>query len=105
MSRIAARIERVSNIVGIAGKASSRVLRRATALLEWVIERLMQLRRRSAEAQETQNMTCPHVENGMHIQITTPHPFDDSSEERRLTPNNLIHLRLAPPANGLLKKA
>nr|WP_272939061.1 plasmid replication protein RepC [Sinorhizobium meliloti] len=83
LSRIGAQIERVSNIVGIAGKASSRVLRRATALLEWLIERMMQLPRRSAEAQETQNMTCPYVENGMHKQITTPHPFDESNQERR----------------------
>ncbi|MDX1047131.1 replication protein C [Sinorhizobium medicae] len=83
LSRIGARIERVSNIVGIAGKASGRVLRRATAILEWLVERLMQLPRRSAEVSETNNMTCPHVENGMHIQITPPHPFDDSSEERR----------------------
>ncbi|MGH0315136.1 plasmid replication protein RepC [Sinorhizobium meliloti] len=83
LSRLGARIERVSNIVGIAGKASSRVLRRATALLEWLIERMMQLPRRSAEVSETNNMTCPYVENGMHKQITTPHPFDDSSEERR----------------------
>ncbi|HXV30759.1 MAG TPA: plasmid replication protein RepC [Sinorhizobium sp.] len=83
LSRIGARIERVSNIVGIAGKASSRVLRRATDLLEWLIERMMQLPRRSAEAQETQNMPCPYVENGMHKQITTPHPFDDSNQERR----------------------
>lgn len=83
LNRIGARIERLSNIVGIASKASSRVLRRATALLEWLIERMMQLPRRSAEAQETQNMTCPHVENGMHKQITTPHPFDESNHERR----------------------
>ncbi|MFQ6186396.1 plasmid replication protein RepC [Sinorhizobium meliloti] len=82
LSRIGARIERVSNIVGIAGKASSRVLRRATALLEWLIEQMMQLPRRSAEAQETQNMTCPYVENGMHKQITTPHPFDEGNQER-----------------------
>ena len=85
LSRIGARIERVSNIVGIAGKASSRVLRRATALLEWLIERMMELPRRSAEAQETQNMTCPHAENGMHKQITTSHPFDESNQERRST--------------------
>jgi replication initiation protein RepC len=83
LNRIGARIERVSNIVGIAGKASSRVLRRATALLEWLIERMMQLPRESVKAQETQNMTCPYVENGMHKQITTPHPFDDCSDERR----------------------
>lgn len=82
LSRIGGRIKRVSNIVGIAGKASSRVLRRATALLEWLIERTMQLPRRSVEAQETQNMTCAYVENGMHKQITTPHPFDESNQER-----------------------
>ncbi|RVI66089.1 replication protein C [Sinorhizobium meliloti] len=83
LSRIGSRIERVSNFVGAAGKASSEMLRRATAILEWLVERLMHLPRRSAEVSETKNMTCPHVENGMHTQITTPHPFDDSSEKRR----------------------
>ncbi|GEC41433.1 replication protein C [Sinorhizobium meliloti] len=83
LDRIASRIERVSDFVGAAGKASSGMLRRATAILEWLVERLMRLPRRSAEVPGTKNMTCPHVENGMHIQITTPHPFDDSSEERR----------------------
>ncbi|RMI15012.1 plasmid replication protein RepC [Sinorhizobium meliloti] len=82
-SRIGSRIERVSNIVGIAGKASTRVLRRATALLECLIERLMQLPRRSAEAQAMQNTACPYVENDMHKQITTPHPFEQSNQERR----------------------
>ncbi|APG86711.1 replication protein C (plasmid) [Sinorhizobium americanum CCGM7] len=83
LDRIRSRIERVSNFVGAAGKASSEILRRAIAILEWLVERLMHLPRRSAEVSETKNMTCPHVENGMHTQITTPHPFDDSSEERR----------------------
>ncbi|RVG42409.1 plasmid replication protein RepC [Sinorhizobium meliloti] len=83
LDRIGSRIERVSDVVEAAGKGSSGMLRRATAILEWLVERLMQLPRRSAEISETNNMTCPHVENGMHTQITTPHPFDDSSEERR----------------------
>ncbi|MDE3795858.1 replication protein C [Sinorhizobium meliloti] len=83
LDRIGSRIERVSDVVEAAGKGSSGMLRRATAILEWLVERLMQLPRRSAEVSETNNMTCPHVENGMHTQITTPHPFDDSSEERR----------------------
>lgn len=102
LSRIGARIKRVSNIVGIAGKASSRVLRRATALLEWLIERTMQLPRRSVKAQEAQNMTCPYVENGMHKQITTPHPFDDCSEERR--PADAEQLR-SPKAGSASKWA
>ncbi|WP_028055544.1 plasmid replication protein RepC [Sinorhizobium medicae] len=83
LERIGSRIERVSDVVEAVGKGSSGMLRRATAILEWLVERLMQLPRRSAEVSETNNMTCPQVENGMHTQITTPHPFDDSSEERR----------------------
>ncbi|ASP56596.1 MULTISPECIES: plasmid replication protein RepC [Sinorhizobium] len=83
LDRIGSRIERVSDVVEAAGKGSSGMLRRATAILAWLVERLMQLPRRSAEISETNNMTCPHVESGMHTQITTPHPFDDSSEERR----------------------
>ncbi|RVM39048.1 replication protein C [Sinorhizobium meliloti] len=83
LDRIGSRIERVRDVVEAAGKGSSGMLRRATAILEWLVERLMQLPRRSAEVSETNNMTCPHVENGMHTQITIPHPFDDSREERR----------------------
>ncbi|MDX0840663.1 replication protein C [Sinorhizobium medicae] len=83
LDRIGSRIERVSDVVEAAGKGSSEMLRRATAILERLVERLMHLPRRSAEVSETNNMTCPHVENGMHTQITTPHPFDDSNEKRR----------------------
>ncbi|MDX0647493.1 replication protein C [Sinorhizobium medicae] len=83
LDRIGSRIERVSNFVEAAGKGSSGMLRRATAILERLVERMMQLPRRSAEAQETQKMTCPYVENGMHKQITTPHPFDESNQEWR----------------------
>ncbi|MDX0178010.1 plasmid replication protein RepC [Sinorhizobium meliloti] len=83
LERIGSRIERVSDFVGAAGKVSSGMLRRATAILEWLVERLMHLPRRSAEVSKTKNMTCPHVENGMHTQTTTPHLFDDSSQERR----------------------
>ncbi|RVL83997.1 plasmid replication protein RepC [Sinorhizobium meliloti] len=83
LDRIGSRIERVSDFVGAAGKVSSGMLRRATAILEWLVERLMHLPHRSAEVSETKNMTCPHVGNGMHTQITTPHPFDESNRERR----------------------
>ncbi|WP_104668675.1 plasmid replication protein RepC [Ensifer adhaerens] len=80
---IEGRIDRVADLIGIAGKAPSRNLRRATALLEWFVDRLMQLPRRSEEGQKTQNMTCPHVENGMHKQTTTPYPLANSNDERR----------------------
>jgi len=72
LNRIGTRIERVSDFIGAAGKASSGTLRRATTILEWLVERLMQVPRPlSAEVSETKNMTCPNVENGMHIKITT----------------------------------
>jgi replication initiation protein RepC len=80
---IEGRIDRVSDRVGVAGKATSSVLRRATALLEWFVERLMRLPRRSAEGHESRHMTCPHVENGMHKQTTTPYSLADSNDERR----------------------
>ncbi|MDE3823776.1 hypothetical protein I7F13_16340 [Sinorhizobium meliloti] len=83
MDRIGSRIERVSEFVEAAGKGSSGMLRRATAILEWLVKRLMHLPRRSAEVSETNNMTWAHVENGMHTQITSPHPFDESNQERR----------------------
>ncbi|MDW9682813.1 plasmid replication protein RepC [Sinorhizobium meliloti] len=102
LDRIGSRIERVSDVVEAAGKGSSGMLHRATAILEWLVERLMQLPRRSAEAQKTQNMTCPHVENGMHTQITTPHPFDDSSEERRSAHAEQFH---SPKAGSASKWA
>src|SRR5690606_8452528 len=40
------RFARVLEAVGIASKASSAVLRRATSLIEWIVERVMQLPRR-----------------------------------------------------------
>ncbi|MCO6425582.1 replication protein C [Sinorhizobium meliloti] len=99
LDRIGSRIERVREVVEAAGKGSSGMLRRATAILEWLVERLMQLPRRSAEVSETNNMTCPHVENGMHTQITTPHPFDDSREERRSANAEQSHLLKAGSAS------
>lgn len=102
LDRIGSRIERVREVVEAAGKGSSGMLRRATAILEWLVERLMQLPRRSAEVSETNNMTCPHVENGMHTQITTPHPFDDSSEERRSAHAEQFH---SPKAGSASKWA
>jgi len=83
LRRITARIDRVTNFVGVAARATSRTLRRATGLLEWLVERLMQLTRRAEKAPETENMTCPYVENDMHKQNTSPYPFEDGNEERR----------------------
>ncbi|UTV41917.1 replication initiation protein RepC (plasmid) [Ensifer adhaerens] len=83
LGHIASRIERVSELVPTTGKVSSGVLRRATGILECIVERLMQLPRRAAKVSRTKNMTCQNVENGMHIQIITPHPFEASSDESR----------------------
>jgi len=80
---IEGRIERVRDIVESAGKTSSHLLRRVTTLLEWFVERLMRLPRRSEEALEARKVTCPHAENDIHTQTTTPYQLDDSSQERR----------------------
>jgi replication initiation protein RepC len=43
VARIAARVERVVALVGVASKAPSALLRRASALFDWFVARLMQL--------------------------------------------------------------
>lgn len=83
LARMAGRIERVAGLVGVASKASSVLLRRATVLLEWFVERLMQLPRRAETMQETEKSTCTHAENGMHKQITNPDPFENGNQNRR----------------------
>ncbi|UVC19354.1 plasmid replication protein RepC [Mesorhizobium onobrychidis] len=82
-SRLEARLERVVAVVGIAAKASSAVLRRATALFEWLIERALQLCRRSESALVTENSASANAENDMHRQITNPDPIVNSNENRR----------------------
>ncbi|CAN7752793.1 plasmid replication protein RepC [Mesorhizobium sp. LjNodule214] len=79
-SRLEARLERVVAVVGIAAKASSAALRRATALFEWLIERALQLCSRS---ESTENSVCANAENDMHKQTTSPDPLVNSSENRR----------------------
>ncbi|MER8886801.1 plasmid replication protein RepC [Mesorhizobium sp. M0816] len=82
-SRLEARLERVVAVVGIAAKASSAVLRRTTALFEWLIERALQLCRRSESALVTENSACANAENDMHKQITSSDPIVNSNENRR----------------------
>lgn len=82
-SRLEARLERVVAVVGIAAKASSAVLRRATALFEWLIERALQLCRCSESVLVTEDSACTNAENDMHRQITNPDPVVNSNENRR----------------------
>ncbi|AYG64028.1 plasmid replication protein RepC [Rhizobium jaguaris] len=77
--RVADRIERISNYVGIAAKASNYLLRRATFLLEWSIDRLMQLAPRRQGQREAEKTTCLDVENDMHKQITPPYQSERSN--------------------------
>lgn len=77
------RFARVLEAVGIANKASSAVLRRATSLIEWIVERVMQLPRRHQSSDRSEDSTCPYAENDMHKQITNPYSLEDSREEMR----------------------
>ncbi|MER9651422.1 plasmid replication protein RepC [Mesorhizobium sp. M0199] len=82
-ARQEARLERVVALVGTAAKASSGVLRRATALVEWFIERVLQLPRRPQGVSEAEESTCKYAEKDMHRQITNPDPIVNSNENRR----------------------
>ncbi|BCH62648.1 replication initiation protein (plasmid) [Agrobacterium vitis] len=83
LASLASRIDRVAAFVGIAGRAPAFVLRRAASLLEWLVGRSLKASRRPQSVSDYDNMTCTNVENDMHKQITNPHPFDLSKEERR----------------------
>lgn len=80
---IETRFARILNAVGIAAHATSAVLRRAVGLLEWIIERAMQLPRRDQSADGNEDSTCPYGENDMHKQFTTSYPLDESNNEMR----------------------
>ncbi|MCH4544074.1 plasmid replication protein RepC [Ochrobactrum sp. A-1] len=82
-SIIEKRFARVRDAVGIATKASSTVLRRATGLIEWIVERVMQLPHREQPSDRNEDSTCPYAENDMHKQITNPYSFENSRVEKR----------------------
>src|SRR5690606_1870264 len=82
-SIIEKRFARVLDAVDIATKASSIVLRRATGLIEWLVERVMQLPRRDESSDRNEDSTCPYAENDIHKQITTPYSLEDSRKEMR----------------------
>ncbi|OWU60134.1 replication protein C, partial [Staphylococcus aureus] len=77
------RFARVLDAVGIATKASSSVLRRATGLIEWIIEKVMQLPHGEQPSARNEDSTRQYVENEMHKQITSPYSLEDSKEEMR----------------------
>lgn len=76
------RFARVLDAVGIATRASSTVLRRATGLIEWIIERVMQLPHGEPSARN-EDSTRPYVENDMHKQITNPYSLEYCKDEMR----------------------
>ncbi|MBP1848324.1 replication initiation protein RepC [Rhizobium petrolearium] len=84
LQTIGRRIERLTKFVGLAPKATSETLRRATVLLDWLVDRLMRIPRRVLDpASEPGKMTCPNAVNDMHRQNTTPHQSAFSNEKRR----------------------
>ncbi|WFU13146.1 plasmid replication protein RepC (plasmid) [Rhizobium sp. CB3090] len=77
--RVADRVERISNYIGIAAKASNRMLRRATFLLEWSMDRLMHLDPRPQDQLGAVKTTCLRVENDMQKQTTLPYQSERSN--------------------------
>lgn len=82
--RLAGRIERISTYVELAAKAPSELLRRATFLLEWTIDRLMQLAPQHRSESDAEKTTCVYVENGTHKQITLSYQSRRSNHEQCL---------------------
>ena len=82
LARMSVRVEKVAGYVGAARDASAHLLRKASALLEWLADRLRKAERPPSETRSDANMTCSNVENDMHIQITNPHHFEPRKDER-----------------------
>ncbi|WP_154722936.1 helix-turn-helix domain-containing protein [Ciceribacter sp. T2.26MG-112.2] len=76
LGRIGSRVEKIAAFIGSARYAPAQVLRKATMLLEWLADRLRNVNRIPQASDIDANMTCTDVENDMHIQITTPRPFE-----------------------------
>ncbi|WP_137136995.1 helix-turn-helix domain-containing protein [Rhizobium sp. FKY42] len=83
LGRIGARVEKIAAFIGSARYETAQVLRKATMLLEWLADRLRDLKRPPQASDLDANMTCTDVGNDMHIQITTPKPFEARNYERR----------------------
>ncbi len=78
------RLDKIVAMIGVSTKAPASLLRRATAVLEWLIERVMQLPSRRQSAARSEKTTCTDAVFDMHRQITTPHQSENiSNDERR----------------------
>lgn len=103
---IEVRFERVISAVGVAAQAPSNMLRRATGLLEWIIERVMQIPRREPSTHSDQKMTCPYAENDMHKQITNPYlPVPSKNEMRSANAEQLDLIKTGYAGKRALEKS
>ncbi|MCO5164549.1 MAG: replication initiation protein RepC [Mesorhizobium sp.] len=81
------RLEKVVALIGVATKAPAPLLRRATAVLEWLVERVMQLPSRRQPASWSEKTTCTDAVFDMHKQITTPHHSENIGNDQRRSAN------------------
>ncbi|WFU92087.1 plasmid replication protein RepC (plasmid) [Rhizobium sp. CC1099] len=103
--RVAGRIERISSYVEVPAKAPSELLRRATFLLEWTIDRLMQLAPRYRSEPAARKTTCVYVENGMHKQITLSYQSKRSNDEQCLAHAEEPNFSKAGASKGAFEKS
>lgn len=99
-AKIEKRFARVLDAVGIATKASSAVLRRATGLIEWIVEGVMQLPHGAQLSDRDEDSTCPNAENDMHKLITNPYSLEDS----RVGMRSASAEQLSSPTTGFASK-
>lgn len=84
LAKILQRAERIKLIVGTATKAATAILRRATAMLERLLNQAIGLPAEGPqEQQETLKTRYRHRKNAMHIQITNPYNIEHRKVEMR----------------------
>ncbi len=100
-ARLEVRLEKVITLVGIATRAPSALLLRATALLEWFVERVMRLPRRPEVAFVRHDSACRCAGSGMHKQSTSPDSHEESNDDQRsATAGPLISPRVGSASEG-----
>lgn len=83
LASIESRLERILLFVGKPSSARSAVLKRASALIEWIAQRLAGVRTEETEASSVDNSICLYRENNKHIHNTNPYQPVSSNDERR----------------------
>lgn len=105
IAKLARRVDRIADFVGMAARAGVDLLRKATVVLDRLVARLLGATCQGC-AEPDDEMTCADAGNDTHEQITTPDPLEESKREMRSACAEQVRSDLAGSAsNGALEQS